>query len=173
LVETAGSDVEGEMGEGRMIKRMRLWPVSALAAAAALVTACAPSGAGAAPAKTAAQLLAELPAPYNTGDVVAGKLVFLQCAACHTANQGGANLVGPNLFGVFGTKAGTRRGDFDYTPSLKATGWTWDAKTLDTWVKDPRMALPKTKMVFIGLKTPKQRIDLIAYLKVASSGGPN
>ncbi|HTK35485.1 MAG TPA: cytochrome c family protein [Caulobacteraceae bacterium] len=143
-----------------------------VAAAAAVTAACGPSGGGA-PVKTAAQLTAELPAPYNGGDVAAGKLVFLQCAACHTATKDGANMVGPNLYGLFGSKAGTRRADFAYTDELKATGWTWDAATLDRWIEDPRAVLPKTKMVFVGLKNPKDRVNLIAYLKVAASGGPS
>ena len=33
--------------------------------------------------------------------------------------------------------------------------------------------LAETKMVFPGLKDPKQRIDVIAYLKVATGGGPS
>jgi cytochrome c len=146
----------------------RLPKIFVVAAAAALTAACGPSGGGA-PGKTAAELTAELPAPY----VVAGKLVFLQCAACHTATKDGANMVGPNLYGVFGSKAGTRRADFAYTDELKATGWTWDAATLDRWVENPSAVLPKTKMAFIGLKNPQDRINLIAYLKVAASGGPS
>ena len=141
---------------------------SALAVAA--LAGCAPQGGS---GKTAASLLAELPAPYSTGDVKAGKLIFVQCSACHNTSDGGSNMVGPNLYGVFGSKAGTRKADFAYTAALKATGWTWDAATLDRWVADPQGAVPGTKMVFPGLKDPKQRIDLIAYLKVATGGGPS
>ena len=52
-------------------------------------------------------LLAELPAPYNTGDIDNGKSKFAQCAACHTTAEGGPNMTGPNLYGVFGRKAGS------------------------------------------------------------------
>jgi cytochrome c len=152
-----------------MSRKMSLRPISAALAAAALA-ACSPASQ---PGKTADALRAELPAPYNTGDVTAGKQVFLQCSACHTATEGGANMVGPNLFGLFGSKAGTRKADFAYSGPLKATGWTWDAAALDKWTTDPQAAAPGTKMVFPGIKDPKQRIDLIAYLKVATSGGPS
>jgi cytochrome c len=146
-----------------------LRPILAAVAAAALAIACGPSGGS---GKSADQLKAELPAPYNTGDVAAGKQLFVQCSACHTATQDGADMVGPNLYGVFGSKAGTRRAKFAYTDALKATGWTWDAPTLDRWIAGPQAAVPGTKMVFPGIKDPKQRIDLIAYLKVVTSGGP-
>lgn len=132
--------------------------------------------AGCSPAKpsgpSAQTLLAELPVPYNTGDVAAGKEIFVVCSTCHTATQGGADMTGPNLYGVFGRKAGGRPG-FAYSDALKAAGWTWDAKQIDAWVTDPMARVPGTKMAFVGVKSPKQRADLIAYLKVATSGGPS
>ena len=147
----------------------RMRAVLAALSVLALACACAPA---APPGKSADALKAELPAPYDTGDVKAGKLIFVQCSACHTANKDGANMTGPNLYGVFGAKAGTRKADFAYTAALKATGWTWDAAALDHWVAGPQAAVPGTKMVFQGLTSAKDRIDLIAYLKVATSGGP-
>jgi len=50
---------------------------------------------------------------------------------------------------------------------------TWDAAHLDAWIKDPKAVVSGTKMSFMGLKDDKERTDLIAYLKVASSGGAN
>jgi cytochrome c len=132
------------------------------------LAACGSSGGR----KSAEALKAELPAPYNTGDEKAGKEVFVQCSACHTATKDGADMVGPNLYGLFGSKAGTRRDKFKYTDALKATGWTWDAATLDHWIAGPMTAVPGTKMAFPGVTDPKQRIDLIAYLKIVTSGGP-
>ena len=41
-------------------------------------------------------------------DVAAGKKLFRRCSACHTVDEGGANKVGPNLWGIFGSTAGTR-----------------------------------------------------------------
>jgi len=137
-------------------------------AAAALLSGC-----GTAPTKSAEALKAELPAPYDTGDVAAGKQVYLQCVACHTANEGGADMVGPNLFGIFGGKAGAHRPAFAYSDGLKATGWTWDAARLDAWLANPKALVPDSKMVFVGVQDAKQRRDLIAYLKVATSGGPS
>ncbi len=116
-------------------------------------------------------LLAALPAPYSTGDIVNGKAKFTQCAACHTTVQGGPNLTGPNLYGIFGRKAGSLDG-FAYSDALKAAGWTWDAPRIDTWITNPHAVLATTKMSFVGLKDPKDRTDVIAYLKVATSPLP-
>jgi cytochrome c len=145
---------------------MRALTYAAVAAAALPLLACGPGGGVSSEAQQ--KLLAELPAPYSTGDVKAGKQVFALCTACHTIGQGQPNTVGPNLHGVFGARAGTKPG-FGYSPGLRATGWTWDAQHIDAWVTAPGKLVPDTAMVFIGIKDPKQRTDLIAYLKVASS----
>ncbi|MEO6378265.1 MAG: cytochrome c family protein [Caulobacteraceae bacterium] len=117
------------------------------------------------------KLLASLPAPYNTGDVAAGKLQFNKCLSCHTVVKGGPVMTGPNLYGIFGEKAGVRPG-FAFSPQMKAAGFNWDAARMDTWITKPDAMLPGTKMTFVGIKDAKQRIDVIAYIKVASSGGP-
>jgi len=115
-----------------------------------------------------AAALASLPAPYNTGDVDNGQAKFALCMACHTAVAGGPNMTGPNLHGVFGRKAGTAPG-FTYSDAMKSAGWTWDAEHLDAWLSGPAKTLPGTKMTFAGLPNPKDRVDVIAYLKVATS----
>jgi cytochrome c len=80
-------------------------------------------------------------------------------------------MTGPNLHGVFGRKAASVPG-FTYSDVLKASGWTWDAARVDTWITDPKVALPGTKMTFAGLKDPKDRTDTIAYLMVHTGYKP-
>jgi cytochrome c len=160
--------------------------VLTLAAAALALAACGQKqsqpeqpGQAALPASAPAQatpdqakaLVAALPAPYSAGDVTNGKAKFTECAACHTTAEGGPNMTGPNLYGVFGRKAGTQPG-FAYSDALKAAGWTWDAPHIDTWITDPRAMLPGTKMTFVGMKDPKDRTDLIAYLNAATGPLP-
>ncbi len=115
--------------------------------------------------------LAALPAPYNTADLANGESKFALCATCHTLPQGAPNMTGPNLHGVFGRKAGTLSG-YTYSDPLKATGWTWDAAHIDTWITDPKVAVPGTKMTFVGLKDPKDRTDVIAYLMIGTGFKP-
>jgi cytochrome c len=145
-------------------------PVLLVAGVAGLILAGCGGGGEDAAQKTAS-LLAELPAPYSGGSFAAGKQLFSQCAACHTLAKDGPNTVGPNLYGVFGAKAASKAG-FAYSPALQATGWTWDAAHIDRWIAGPQALLPGTKMAFVGLKDERQRRDVIAYLKVATGGGP-
>jgi cytochrome c len=116
-------------------------------------------------------LLAQLPAAYQTADLDNGQAKFALCKSCHTAIEGGGDMTGPNLFGVFGRKAASKPG-FAYSDALKSSGITWDAVKLDAWVTSPRTLVPGTKMTYIGMSDPKDRTDLIAYLKVATSAKP-
>lgn len=115
-----------------------------------------------------AALVAELPAPYNTGDIAHGKQLFAVCKACHTLVQGGANMTGPNLWGVFGRKAGAVEG-FNYSDGMKASAITWDAAQMDKWIEKPSAMVAGTKMTYVGMKDAKDRIDVIAYLKSETS----
>lgn len=99
-----------------------------------------------------------------TSDAAKGKKVFKKCKACHTVNKGGKNRVGPNLFGIVGSKAAAVKG-YRYSKAMKASGLTWDEATLDKFLKKPKKLVKKTKMGFSGLKKDSQRADLIAYLK--------
>jgi len=116
-------------------------------------------------------LLAALPAPYNTGDLENGRRQFGLCRSCHTVAEGGPNLTGPNLHGVFGRTAGTVEG-YRYSEALQTAGFTWDAERLDAWLANPRTYLPGNRMTFAGLSDPKKRLDLIAFLKVESGFDP-
>lgn len=118
-----------------------------------------------------AKVLAALPAPYNGADLANGKARFALCASCHTIAAGAPNMTGPNLHGVFGRKAGTLTG-YNYSPALKTAGFAWDPQHLDGWIAQPRTFLPGTKMTFAGLKDPKDRTDLVAYVMVESGFQP-
>lgn len=159
---------------------MRLGPILAAAALATLAAACnksqpaapaggetaaAPAAAPAASAEEKQKLLAALPAPYNAADLDNGETKFGLCQSCHTIAPGGANMTGPNLHGVFGRKAGSNP-DFKYSDAIKAAGFVWDGDHLNHWLENPQTFLPGTKMTFAGLKDPKDRTDLIAYLMV-------
>jgi cytochrome c len=136
--------------------------------------AAAPTAAAPAPAPSDAEkaaLLAQLPAPYNTADIENGQRLFARCRSCHTITEGGPDMTGPNLYGVFGRQAGTH-GKFRYSEPVKNAGFTWDAEKLDKWLADPRGFLPGNRMSFLGLKDAKERADLIAYLKVETGYKP-
>ena len=116
-------------------------------------------------------LVAELPAAYQGADLSNGESQFAVCRACHTLNQGGEDMTGPNLWGIFGRKAGAKPG-FAYSDDMKNAGWTWDAGRIDTWITNPHAVLAGTKMTFVGMPSATNRRDVIAFLKVQTSPPP-
>ena len=97
------------------------------------------------------------------GDANSGKTIFARCSICHTVQKGGANGLGPNLFGVVGRKAATAP-NFAFSSALKNSGITWTPDKLKAWVSGPARLVPGTKMAFAGIANPKQIDDVIAYL---------
>ncbi|MGE0418548.1 MAG: cytochrome c family protein [Acetobacteraceae bacterium] len=103
-------------------------------------------------------------------DAAAGAKVFNQCRACHQIGDKAKNLVGPELNGLIGRKAGSVEG-YNYTPANKNSGLTWDEATLTEYLQNPKAKVPGTKMAFAGIKNPTQIADLIAFLKQYDAQG--
>jgi cytochrome c len=104
----------------------------------------------------------------QSGEPARGERLFnQQCKTCHTVDQGGATGLGPNLFGMFGRKAGSTEG-FASSDAMKKSGIVWDDAALADYLKDPKGKVPDTKMIYAGLKRPEQLADMIAYLKKAT-----
>ncbi|WP_428630511.1 c-type cytochrome [Sphingopyxis sp.] len=96
-----------------------------------------------------------------------GEQVFKRCVACHTIDKGGSNGIGPNLHGVVG-RAVASHADFSYSGAMKAKGGVWDEAALDTYLKQPMMAVPETRMAFAGIPDDADRKALILYLESQS-----
>ncbi|MDX2225374.1 MAG: cytochrome c family protein [Rhodospirillaceae bacterium] len=93
-----------------------------------------------------------------------GKRVFLMCRSCHSTEPDGRHKVGPNLHGMFGSKAGVKEG-FKYSDVVKNSGITWSEETLNEWLVKPKNFLPGNKMAFAGVPKEEERKALIAFLK--------
>lgn len=106
-----------------------------------------------------------------SADVAAGAETFKKCASCHTVNQGGANGIGPNLYGVIGKAHGHLAG-FAYSDALKGVPGNWDFEAMSKWLTSPRKYAPGTKMSFAGLSNPQERANVIAYLNAQGSNLP-
>lgn len=127
------------------------------------------------PAPSAAEkaaLLAALPAPYNSADLENGRRAFARCRSCHTISEGGPNMTGPNLYGVFGRQAGVHP-DFNYSAAMKEAAFVWDGERLDDWLENPRTFLKGTKMSFAGIPDATDRRDVVAFLKVETGYAPS
>jgi cytochrome c len=121
-----------------------------------------------APTAVAAAPAAELPpiGPLLAGaNVEAGKALFMkQCFTCHTADKGGANKVGPNLWDVVGRKKASHEG-FSYSSAMQAKGGDWTYEDINHLIAKPTAYVKGTKMAFAGLPKEQQRADVIAYLR--------
>lgn len=107
-----------------------------------------------------------------TADIAAGEKTFnTKCTSCHNDKQGGPNAIGPNLWGVVDRPVASHPG-MDYSDAMKAhakdvQNWTWDA--MYAFLGAPGKVVKGTKMTFVGVKKPQDRIDLIAYLHTQGS----
>lgn len=131
---------------------MRTFQLEAFAyglAAVALLAVCAPARA--------------------EGDATKGKAAFAKCAICHQVGPGAATLVGPELNGIVGRKAGSVA-DYPYSAGMKklaGEGYVWSEQNLDKWIADPKAMIPDSPMslAFQGIPDAGERADIIAYLK--------
>jgi cytochrome c len=109
-----------------------------------------------------------------TANVAAGATVAEKCKSCHNLDNGGPNLTGPNLYGVEGRKPGSHAG-FAYSTAMtdfgaKHAAWTYDE--LYVFLKSPSADISGTKMTFVGLKKPEDRVNLIAWLRTQNASPP-
>ncbi len=107
-----------------------------------------------------------------SADPAKGEATFAKCSSCHSINQGGANGIGPNLYGVVGEEQGKGRGGYAFSSGLAAMTGKWDFKNLDIWLKSPRAYVDGTKMSFAGLGNGQDRANVIAYLNKQGSNLP-
>jgi cytochrome c len=98
-----------------------------------------------------------------SADPAKGQQVFNKCMACHNADKGGANQLGPNLWGVIGEPIGQGKG-FAFSDALAKKGGTWNWDNLSQWLTSPKAFAPGTKMTFAGLGNSQDRANVIAFL---------
>lgn len=94
-----------------------------------------------------------------------GRLLFIQCRACHEVKAAQPAKVGPSLHGLIGAKSGQVAG-FTYSAALRNANLTWDQPTLDRWLERPGAVVPGNSMAFAGVANPKDRAALLTYLEV-------
>ncbi|WP_460448122.1 c-type cytochrome [Alsobacter sp. SYSU BS001988] len=111
-----------------------------------------------------------LPVLLAKADAKKGEGLIKPCTACHSFEKGGANKVGPNLYGVVDRPLASHAG-FNYSASLKehgAKGEKWDFAALDKFIANPKGYIQGTAMGYAGLKEADRRADVLAYLRSLS-----
>lgn len=128
-----------------------------------------PEGGAAVPAPVA---LPPTPGAFDAAEVAKsaaganaqnGAAVFKKCQACHTSEKGGANRVGPNLWGIAGRPKASDEG-FSFSEAMKAKGGDWTLQDLAAFIHSPKGFVPGTNMGFPGISDPAELADLLAYL---------
>jgi len=114
-----------------------------------------------------AQALAADAAPTEA-QLKRGKLLFMQCRACHQLKADAPSVLGPNLSGLIGRKGAAAPG-YNYSPALKNANLTWDVATLDKWLERPGALVPGNTMAFAGLPKAEDRAALIAWLAIETA----
>lgn len=139
-------------GIASLRRRLFLVGMGALAIAASAGTQDAPAASE-----------ASLPEPYASADLRRGRILFLQCGACHDLEPSGIAKVGPSLAGLPGRPAGGVAG-FAYSTAMRESGLTWTAETLDAFVERPSAVVAGTTMVSAGIAAPGDRAALVRYV---------
>src|SRR3954453_13160253 len=70
-------------------------------------------------------------------DPAAGQQVFNKCMACHNADKGGPNQLGPNLWDVIGEPIVQGKG-FPFSDSLSKVGGAWNLDIRNHSLASPR-----------------------------------
>jgi aldose sugar dehydrogenase len=87
------------------------------------------------------------------------------CSGCHTAVEGAAHGIGPNLWGVAGAPVASREAYGQYSGALFRLGGQWDSERLDAFLAQPQRVAPGTTMQFPGVPDPGERRQLVEFLQ--------
>jgi len=105
---------------------------------------------------------------FASASAAEGAKVFKKCAACHSIAEGGANKIGPALWGVIGRKSGSVA-NYKYSKALAAHSKNWSFEEMNGFLIKPKEWIKGTKMSFAGLKNAKDRAAVILYMNENSS----
>ena len=87
-------------------------------------------------------------------------------------SRDGGNKAGPTLYGLFGRPFGHVAG-YRYSDALRNSDLVWNDKTIDALFSEgPQDYVPGSKMPLQRMSNPKDRAELIAFLKRITAPQP-
>lgn len=113
--------------------------------------------------KASAEPEVDILALLQTASVDKGAKVAKKCVSCHAFEKGGANKIGPALWGIVNRDVASVDG-FTYSGALNEMAGDWDYDALNGFLENPKKYAAGTKMAFAGLRKPQDRAAIIAYL---------
>jgi cytochrome c len=102
-----------------------------------------------------------------SADPVHGLEVALPCRNCHSVDREGKTINGPTLWGIVDRPKASVAG-YRYSDALRALGGTWAYAELNDYIAHPAWTVPGIAMKMGGIHDPKDRADLIAFLRTLS-----
>ena len=89
---------------------------------------------------------------------------FEVCTSCHSYHENEPLLIGPPLWGVVGRQVASVNG-YEYSPSLRALGGTWEPARLDVFLTKPSAYAPGTRMDMGGIPDAEERAEVLEFLE--------
>lgn len=112
--------------------------------------------------------------PETDYERTVGQETYKWCRFCHTVKKGEKPLVGPNLYAIWGQRAGTSPG-FAYSAAMQKArerGLIWNDKTISDYIEHPDVFMPGTAMIISSgpVSDPKKRAAVVNILKRETMG---
>lgn len=101
----------------------------------------------------------------NNAELAEGEQYFMRkCSSCHDSVNSELHGKGPNLWNIFGRKAGSAKG-FEYSQAMRQSGHIWNYATLNYYLTRTDQAVPGRIMNFRGIRKDKYRAKLLLFLR--------
>ncbi len=110
----------------------------------------------------------DIPTLLASANIEKGKIISKKCIACHNFGKGEPNKVGPNLWGVVGSKKAHLGGSFKYSKAMLSQSGIWGYDELFHFLKKPQGYIAGTIMAFAGISKPEQVADVVLYMNSMS-----